>query len=96
MQTVNYSTYIMHSSNTSEKWEYNETMHQLFIDIKKAYESVMSKALYNFLIHFGIPMKLNNLLTYLISYVLIPLSRVLLERLNSFQPVKKFLAFHGN
>jgi hypothetical protein len=69
------------------KWEYNETMHQLFIDFKKAYESVMSEDLHNFLIQFGIPMKLNYLLT--------PMSRVLLERLTSFQPVKKFLAFHG-
>jgi len=32
------------------KWKYNETMHQLLIDFKKSYESVMSEALYNFLI----------------------------------------------
>ena len=24
--------YIQHSSNTSEKWEYNETVHQLLTD----------------------------------------------------------------
>jgi hypothetical protein len=45
------------------KWEYNETMHQLFINFKKAYESVIREALYNFLIQFGIPMKLTYLLT---------------------------------
>ena len=33
-------------------------MHQLFIDFKKAYDSVMREALYNILIEFGIPLKL--------------------------------------
>jgi hypothetical protein len=28
-----------------KKWEYNGTVHQLFIDFKKAYESVRRKAL---------------------------------------------------
>jgi hypothetical protein len=41
-----------------EKWEYYETVHQLFIDFKKAYNSVRRKALYNILIEFGVPMKL--------------------------------------
>jgi hypothetical protein len=30
------------ASDTGEKWEYNETVHQLFIDISKAYDSVRS------------------------------------------------------
>jgi hypothetical protein len=30
-----------------EKWEYNETVHQLFIDFKKAYDSVRREVLYN-------------------------------------------------
>jgi hypothetical protein len=39
--------------------EYNEAMHQLFIDIKKVYDSVRREVLYNILIkEFGIPMKL--------------------------------------
>jgi hypothetical protein len=38
-----------------KKWEQNEAVHQLFIDIKKAYDSVRREALYNILIEFGIP-----------------------------------------
>jgi hypothetical protein len=41
-----------------EKWEYNGTRHQLFIDSKKAYDSVRREVLYNILIEFGIPSKL--------------------------------------
>jgi hypothetical protein len=41
-----------------KKWEYNETVHQLFIDFKKAYDSVRKEVLYNILIEFGVPMKL--------------------------------------
>ena len=37
-------------------------MHQLFIDFKKAYVSVRRKVLYNILIQFGIPMKLDRLI----------------------------------
>jgi hypothetical protein len=36
-------------------------VHQLFIDFKKAYDSVRSEALYNILIEFGIPRKLVGL-----------------------------------
>jgi hypothetical protein len=41
-----------------KKWEYNEAVHQLFIEIKKAYDSVWRDVLYNILIEFGIPRKL--------------------------------------
>jgi len=41
-----------------KKWEYNEAVHQLFIDFKKAYDSVRREVLYNILIEFGIPKKL--------------------------------------
>jgi hypothetical protein len=44
-----------------KKWEYNEAVHQLFIDFKKAYDSVRREVLYNILIEFGIPMKLVRL-----------------------------------
>jgi hypothetical protein len=44
-----------------KKWEYNETVHQLFIDFKKAYDSVSKGVLYNILIEFGVPMKLDRL-----------------------------------
>ena len=45
-----------------KKWEYSEAVHQLFIDFKKAYVSTRRKLLYNFLIEFGIPMKLVRLI----------------------------------
>jgi sorting nexin-29 len=45
-----------------KKWEYNEAVHQLFIDYKKAYDSVTREDLYNFLIEFGIPRKLVRLI----------------------------------
>jgi hypothetical protein len=45
-----------------EKWEYNETVHQLFIDFKKAYDLVRKEVLCNILIEFGVPMKLVRLI----------------------------------
>jgi hypothetical protein len=44
------------------KWEYNEAVHQLFIDFKKVYYSVWREALYYISIEFGIPMKLIRLI----------------------------------
>ena len=44
-----------------KKWEYNEAVHQLFIDFKKAYDSVRMEVLYNILIEFGIPKKMVRL-----------------------------------
>ena len=38
-----------------KKWEYNEEVHQLFIDFKKAYDSVKRKVLYKILIEFWYP-----------------------------------------
>ena len=34
------------------KWEYNEAMHQFFIDFKKAYDSVWREVYYNILTEF--------------------------------------------
>jgi hypothetical protein len=45
-----------HSSGTGEKWECNETVHQLFTDFNKAYDFVRSEAYYNILIEFVVPM----------------------------------------
>jgi retron-type reverse transcriptase len=42
---------------TEKKWEYNGTVHQLFIDFKKAYDSVRREVLHSILIEFGIPKK---------------------------------------
>jgi sorting nexin-29 len=41
-----------------KQWEYNGTVHQLFIDFKKAYDSVKREVLYSILLEFGIPKKL--------------------------------------
>jgi hypothetical protein len=45
-----------------KKWEYNGTVHQLFTDFKKAYDSVRRKVLYSILIEFGAPRKLAGLI----------------------------------
>jgi len=45
-----------------KKWEYNEEVYQLFIDFKKAYDSVRREILYKILIEFGIPKKLVRLI----------------------------------
>jgi hypothetical protein len=37
---------------------YNEAVHQLFIEFKKAYDSGRRGVLYNIIIEFGIPTKL--------------------------------------
>jgi hypothetical protein len=42
--------------------EYNETVHQLFVDLKKVYDSFRKEILYNNLIQFGGPMKLLRLI----------------------------------
>jgi hypothetical protein len=41
--------------DTAEKWEYNETVHQLFVDLKKTYDSVRRE-------EFRVPMKLVQLI----------------------------------
>ena len=50
-----------------KKWEYNEAVHQLFIDFKNACVSVMGAIFYNILIEFGIPMKLVRLIKMCLS-----------------------------
>jgi purine nucleoside phosphorylase len=46
-----------------KKWEYNGTVHQLFIDFKKAYDSIKREVLYNILLEFRIPKKLVRLIS---------------------------------
>ena len=55
---VKYSAFV----KLKKKWEYNEAMHELFMDLKKAYDSFKSEVLYNILIEFCIPMKLVRLI----------------------------------
>ena len=45
-----------------KKWEYSEPVHQLFIDFKKAYDSVRREVLYKILVEFGISRKLVRLI----------------------------------
>jgi len=49
-------TYCIHQI-LEKKWEYNEEVHQPFIDFKKAYDPVRREVLYNILIQFGILME---------------------------------------
>jgi sorting nexin-29 len=44
-----------------KKLEYNETVYQLFVDFKKAYDSVRREVLYSILTQSGVPMKLVRL-----------------------------------
>ena len=53
-----YSVFVKY---LKKKWEHNEAVHQLFIDFKKAYDSVR-RALYNILIEFRIHKKLVRLI----------------------------------
>jgi len=45
-----------------KKWEYNGTVHKLFIDFKKSYDSVRRDVLYNICTEFGISTKLDGLM----------------------------------
>ena len=56
-------------------------MHQLFIDFKKAYDSVRREALYNILIEFGIPKELVRLIKMCLTetYSRVPVGKNLSE-----------------
>jgi hypothetical protein len=72
-----------------KKWEYNEAVHQLFIDFKKAHDSVRREVLYDILIEFGIPMKLVRLRKMCLSETY---SRVRVgKRLSDTFPIKNDL-----
>jgi hypothetical protein len=55
------STFCIHQI-LEKKWEYIETVRQLFMDFKKAYGSVRREVLYSILTEFSIPMKLVRLI----------------------------------
>ena len=54
--------YSSFSEMLEKKWEYNEEVHQLYIDFKKAYDSGRREVLHTILIGFGIPMKMVRLI----------------------------------
>jgi hypothetical protein len=78
-------------SDTGEKWEYNETVHQLFVDFKKTYDSV-----YNILIDFGIPMKLVRLLNMCLNetYSKVHIGRKLSENFPLQNGLNKAIVHH--
>jgi hypothetical protein len=45
-----------------KKWEYNETVLNLFIDFQEAHASVRKEVLYSILIEFGVPIKFIKLI----------------------------------
>ena len=61
-QQVNYDHLFCIHQMLEKKWEYNKAVHKLFIDFKKAYDSVRREVLYNTVIECGIPMKLVRLI----------------------------------
>jgi hypothetical protein len=71
------------------------TVHQLFIDFKKAYDSVRREVLYNILIEFGVPMKIVRLIKMLIIGFCI-LLRVILTVNNIFKEVGCILLCYNN
>jgi hypothetical protein len=52
-----------------KKWNYNERVHLLLIDFRKAYDKVRREVLYNILIESGIPMKLVRLIRMCIKHL---------------------------
>jgi hypothetical protein len=64
-------------------------VHQLFIDFKKAYDSVRREVLYNVVIEFGVPMKLIRLIIMCLNETL---SRVQVGKyLSDVFPIKNGL-----
>ncbi|KAJ4434059.1 hypothetical protein ANN_16378 [Periplaneta americana] len=55
------------STIIEKKWEYKGTVHQLFKDFKKAYDSAKRDVLYDILNKFGIPKKLVRLIKMCLS-----------------------------
>ena len=72
-----------------KQWEYNEEVHQLFIDFKKAYDSVRREVLYKILIESGIPRKLVRLkkLSLTETYSTVRVDKIVSDRF----PIRKSL-----
>jgi hypothetical protein len=62
-------------------WEYNETVHQLFIDFKKAHDSVRREVLYNILIEFGVLIKLVRLIKMCLNETYCKINIVFLSKM---------------
>jgi hypothetical protein len=74
-----------------KKWEYKGTVHQLFIDFKKAYDSVKREVLYNILLEFGIPKKLVRLIKMCVNetYSNVPVGKHLSDKFSIQNGLKR-------
>ena len=72
-----------------KKWGHKGALHQLYIDFKKAYDSVRREVLYYILIKFGIPMKMVRLIKMCLTETC---SRVLVgKNLSAMFPIRNSL-----
>jgi hypothetical protein len=72
-----------------KKWEYNKTVHRVFIDFKKAYDSVRKEVMYSILIEFRVPMKLVRLITMCLNETYIKI------RIGKHLSVNQYTVFFG-
>ena len=84
-QKVIYSAFVKYLRQNGN----NEAVHRLFIDLKKAYDSLRREVLYNNLIELGIPMKLVRLIKMCLTAMY---SRVWIgKKLSDMFPIRKGL-----
>jgi hypothetical protein len=72
-----------------KKWVYNWAVHQLFIDVKTAYDTVQREVLYNIVIQFGIPVELIRSVKICLKFK--PIRVWVGKRLSDTFPVKRGL-----
>jgi hypothetical protein len=79
-----------------KKWEYNGTVHQLFIDLKKAYDSVKREVLYNILLEFGLHKKLVRLIKMCLNetYSIFRVGKILSDKFPIQNGLKQGVLYH--
>jgi hypothetical protein len=79
-----------------KKWECNETVHQLFVDVKKVYDSMRREIFYNIFIEFGVPMKLVMLIRMYLNetYSKVRIGKHLSDSFLIQNGLKKELLYH--
>jgi sorting nexin-29 len=80
----------LHSSDTGGKRDYNGRAYRLFIDFKKAYDSVRREVLHNNLIEFGVHMKVVRLIKMCLSKTFSEVSICKYLSDNFLRPLGKF------
>jgi hypothetical protein len=78
------------------KWNYNGIIHKLFLDFKKACDSVRREALYNILTEFGLARKLNGLIKMCLNetYSRVRIGKSLSVKFTIQNGLKQEHAFH--